>query len=45
MIPACLMSRMTGFALHWIWYLAVGCVVLQMTLNLLFLQREYRRGS
>ena len=42
-IPAVAFSRMTGFALNWIWYLAVGCVFLQMTLNLLFLQREYRR--
>jgi putative MATE family efflux protein len=42
-IPALAMSRMSGFALDWIWYLAVGCVFLQMTLNLLLLQREYRR--
>jgi putative MATE family efflux protein len=42
-LPALAFSRMSGFALHWIWYLAVGCVVLQMTLNVLFLQREYRR--
>jgi len=42
-LPALAFSRMPGFALHWIWYLAVGCVVLKMTLNVLFLQREYRR--
>jgi putative MATE family efflux protein len=41
--PALAFSRMPGFALHWIWYLASGCVLLQMTLNVLFLQREYRR--
>jgi putative MATE family efflux protein len=42
-LPALAFSRMPGFALNWIWYLAVGCVLLQMTLNVLFLQREYRR--
>jgi hypothetical protein len=42
-LPALAFSRMSGFALHWIWYLAVGCVLLQMTLNRLFLHREYRR--
>jgi Na+-driven multidrug efflux pump len=42
-IPALAMSHAAGFALHWIWYLSVACVVLQMTLNLLFLRREYAR--
>ncbi len=42
-IPALAMSRAAGFALHWIWYLSVACVVLQMTLNLFFLRREYGR--
>ena len=41
--PALAFSRMPGFKLNWIWYLASVCVFLQMTLNLLFLQREYRR--
>ncbi len=42
-LPALAFSRMPGFALNWIWYLATGCVFMQMTLNLVFLQREYRR--
>jgi putative MATE family efflux protein len=42
-IPAYLMSRMNGFALHWIWYLSVAVVAIHATLNLLLLQREYRR--
>ena len=42
-IPAYLMSRMNGFALHWIWYLSVAVVAIHATLNLLLLRREYRR--
>ena len=42
-IPAYMMSRMDGFALHWIWYLSAGVVVLHMTLNILLLRVEYRR--
>jgi len=42
-IPAYLMSRMSGFALHWIWYLSVAVVAIHATMNLLLLQREYRR--
>ena len=42
-IPAYFMSHAAGFALNWIWYLGVGCVALHALLNILFLQREYRR--
>jgi MATE family, multidrug efflux pump len=42
-IPAYLMSRVNGFALHWIWYLSVSVVAIHATMNLLLLQREYRR--
>ena len=42
-IPAALLSRTAGFSLRWIWYVSAASVVLQMTLNLLFLRREYRR--
>jgi putative MATE family efflux protein len=42
-IPAVLMSRAAGFALHWIWYLSVGCVAFHALLNVLLLRREYRR--
>ena len=42
-IPAYLMSRTSGFALHWIWYLSVAVVAIHMTLNVLLLRREYGR--
>jgi MATE family, multidrug efflux pump len=42
-IPAFVLARLPGFQLRWIWYLAVGAVVIQMTLNVLLLQRELRR--
>jgi len=41
-IPAFLLSRMPGFEMRWIWYLSVIAVTLQMSLNLLVLQREFR---
>lgn len=41
-IPAVLLSRMTGFHLTWIWYLGVIAVFVQMTVNLLMLRREFR---
>jgi len=41
-IPAFVMSRMPGFQLHWIWYLSVAAIIIQLALNLLLLQREMR---
>ncbi len=41
-VPAVLLSRLPGFELRWIWYLSVLAVTLQMGLNLLVLQREFR---
>ena len=41
-IPAVLLSRAAGFHLHWIWYVSAVAVFLQMTVNLLLLQREFR---
>jgi putative MATE family efflux protein len=41
-IPAILLSRVAGFHLAWIWYVGVAAVFLQMTVNLLLLQREFR---
>lgn len=41
-IPAFLLSRVPGFEMRWIWYLSVIAVALQMSLNLLVLQREFR---
>jgi len=42
-IPAFLLSRLPGFELHWIWYLSVIAIALQLVLNLLLLRREFRR--
>ncbi len=41
-IPAILLSRVAGFHLTWIWYVGVVAVFLQMTVNLILLQREFR---
>jgi putative MATE family efflux protein len=41
-IPALLLSRMPGFDLRWIWYLSVAASVLQLTMNLVLLRREFR---
>jgi putative MATE family efflux protein len=41
-IPAIFLARMPGFHLPWIWYLGAVAVYLQMTANLLLLQRELR---
>jgi putative MATE family efflux protein len=41
-IPVVLLSRLPGFELRWIWYLSVVSVVLQMTLQLALLRREFR---
>jgi Na+-driven multidrug efflux pump len=41
-IPAFLLSRLPGFEMRWIWYLSVLSVTLQLGLNLLVLQREFR---
>jgi Na+-driven multidrug efflux pump len=42
-IPSFLLSRMPGFQLHWVWYLSVVSVIVQLALNLLLLRREFRR--
>jgi len=41
-IPAFLLARLPGFEMRWIWYMSVAAVALQMGLNLLILQREFR---
>jgi len=42
-IPSIILSRMQGFQLHWIWYLNVGAVLVQLTLSMLLLRREFGR--
>ena len=41
-IPAILLSRMPGFELRWVWYLSVAATLLQVSMNLLLLRREFR---
>ena len=41
-VPAILLSATPGFRLVWIWYLSAGAVVLQLTMVLLYLRREFR---
>ena len=41
-IPAIVLARAAGFHLTWIWYLGAIATLLQMTLNLFLLQREFR---
>jgi Na+-driven multidrug efflux pump len=42
-VPAILLSRTAGFQLHWIWYLSVGAVLVQLALSMLLLRREFTR--
>jgi Na+-driven multidrug efflux pump len=41
-IPAFFLARMPGFQLHWIWWLSVGALIVQLALGLLLLRREMR---
>jgi putative MATE family efflux protein len=42
-VPLFFLARQPGFALRWIWYLSAATVLVQMTMNLLLLRREFRR--
>ncbi|MGH9174137.1 MAG: MATE family efflux transporter [Vicinamibacterales bacterium] len=41
-IPVLLLSRLSGFELRWIWYLSVVAILIQLTIILLLLRREFR---
>jgi putative MATE family efflux protein len=41
-IPVLLLAQRPDFALRWVWYLSVASVLLQVTMNLLLLRREFR---
>ncbi|MEO5897222.1 MAG: MATE family efflux transporter [Vicinamibacterales bacterium] len=41
-VPVVILSRMPGFDLRWIWYLAAASVWVHMIGNLLLLRREFR---
>ena len=42
-IPAFVVAHMAGFQLHWIWYLSVGALIVQLAVNQTLLFREFRR--
>ncbi|MGZ3332774.1 MAG: MATE family efflux transporter [Gemmatimonadaceae bacterium] len=42
-VPAILLSRTAGFQLHWVWYLSVGAVLVQLALSMLLLRHEFGR--
>ena len=41
-IPAVLLARRAGFELRWIWWLSVGATLLQLSMNVTLLMREFR---
>ena len=41
-IPSILLSQLAGFELRWIWYLSVLAILLQLTIVMLLLRREFR---
>jgi Na+-driven multidrug efflux pump len=42
-VPVLLLTQSPGFTLRWIWYISAGAVVVQLSMNLWLLQREFRR--
>jgi putative MATE family efflux protein len=42
-IPAVTLSRMPGFQVHWLWYLSMLAVWVQLGMALWFLNREFKR--
>ena len=41
-VPAVLFAQSARFELRWLWYLSVGATLLQLTVNLWLLRREFR---
>jgi putative MATE family efflux protein len=41
-IPSVALSRMPGFELRWVWYLSVASTMLQVSMNLMLLRKEFR---
>ena len=42
-VVAVVLARTPGFQLHWLWYLSVASVVVQLALSMLFLRGEFDR--
>ena len=41
-IPVTILAQRPGFDLHWIWYIALGAVYVQMLVSLAFLRQQFR---
>jgi Na+-driven multidrug efflux pump len=41
-VPVLVLAGTPGFALRWIWYISAAAVAVQLAMNLLLLQREFR---
>jgi hypothetical protein len=39
-VPTLALARLPGFELHWVWYLSVASVYVQLALSLWLLRRE-----
>jgi putative MATE family efflux protein len=42
-VPALVLSRIPGFQLHWLWYVGVAAIAIQMVASALLLRRELRK--
>ena len=42
-IPGVILSRVPGFQLHWLWWLSVASVLVQLALAMVLLRREFDR--
>jgi putative MATE family efflux protein len=42
-VPAYILSLQPGFEVRYVWYISVASVIVQATLNLILLQREFRQ--
>ena len=42
-VPGVILAGLPGFELHWLWYLSVASVAVQVGLAMLLLRREFRR--
>ena len=40
-VPTLALARLPGFELHWVWYLSVASVYVQLALSLWLLRREF----
>lgn len=42
-VPVLILSSTPEFTIRWIWYVSAGAILVQLTMQLLFLKREFRR--